>query len=276
MKALLIFFLVGFASNSFGQNIYGSVSYGAMGYHCKYTDIQDSYTSYIDAFQAVLDANNLSYTRTDDNFSNNGAAGALIIQLGVGQNGYSFVFTSMTTRTAQERNVEWSNGFGRTFVWKEFRRESLFDFGFYGTKNLDFYGTFGVNSNWSKMIAYYKYPDGSHTLSQEFSYNGVYKHYSVGLSFGAGFRYRFKNFLALECRYLFSKMGIGATKTDDFGLSDNSIVKDPTYSYFPEDYSKPIGLLTGNEVVPYFNRQSITLSALFYLNLDEIKKNKEK
>jgi len=263
---VLFFGVVGNIAHA--QNIYGSLTYGAMGYQCDYSDLQHSYSSYIEAMEPVLANNNLYFTDVDDNFSNRNFTGAWIFQAGMGQDGYSLVFTAMSTKTEQQRDVRWSNGFGRSFVWKETRRETLFDVGLFGTKRLDFYGTFGVNWNWTRMVSYYIYPDDTRTLTPEFAYSGVYKHYTTGLSFGAGIRYRFKNFLALECRYLFSKIGIGSKKEDDFGLSDAAIVKNPDYSYFPEDYTEPINITSGNELVPYFNRQSITLSAIFYLNLD--------
>ena len=272
----LFIFLVGQSLQ--GQNIYGSLTYGLMGYKCDYSDLQNSYSSYLKLMDPILAENNLYFTDVDDNFSNRNIAGALTFQLGVGSDKLSFVFTAMSTKTDQTRDVRWSNGFGRSFVWKEARRETLFDFGFFGTKHFDFYGTFGVNWNWTRMVTYTIYPDESRTLTHEYAYNGVYKHYTVGLSYGGGIRYRFKNYLALECRYLFSKVGFGIiNKDEDSGLSDASIVKNPNYSYFPLDYTEPISLTSGNELVPYFNRHSITLSLIFYLNRDNIKqKNKNK
>lgn len=247
-----------------------------MGYRADYTDLQKSYASYITFMEPILSENNLKFTAVDDNFSNDALTGAFIFQAGVGQDGYSIVFTAMSTKTSQSRDVYWSNGFGRNFTWKETRRETLFDIGFFGTKRFDFYGTFGVNWNWTRMVSYYIYPDKSRNLSHEFAYNGVYKKYTVGLSFGGGLRFRFKNFIALECRYLYSKIGIGGiAKSEDFGLSDNSITKNPDYSYFPEDFLAPISITSGNELRPYFNRHSITLSAVFYLNLEELRKKRK-
>lgn len=260
----------------YGQHLYGSLTYGVMGYKSNYAAIQNSYSSYIESMEPILANNNLTFTSIDANFSNNNLAGALTFQLGFGGDGLSFVFTAMQTNTEQERNVRWSNGFGRSFVWKENRRETLFDIGMFGTKRLDFYGTFGVNWNWTRMVSYYMYPDDTQTLSSEFAYNGVYKHYLVGLSFGAGMRYRFKNYLALEFRYLFSKAGIVNDQDEDFGLSDNSITKNPDFQYFPGDFTEPVGLTTGNQIVPYFNRQSATVSAIFYLNLENRKQKEGK
>lgn len=277
MKILVIVFFY-FVSGHYlqAQNLYASLTYGAMGYRCNYEDLNRSYSSYIEFMKPVLENNNLQFTKVDKGFSNNRLANVLTFQIGIGANGYSLVFSAMSTNTTQTRNVQWSNGFGRSFEWKELRRETLLDFGFYGSKRFDFYGTFGVNWNWTRMVSYYIYPDESKTLTHEFAHNGVYKHYTVGLSFGAGVRYRFKNFLALEARYLFSKIGFGIiNKDEDFGLSDNSIVKNPDYSYFPLDYTEPISLTSGNQLVPYFNRHSITLSAIFYLNLQELKKEKK-
>lgn len=278
MKTLLTtLFFVAAGHFAQAQNIYGSLTYGAMGYRCDYTDLNQSYSSYQEAMEPILANNNLYFTDVDENFSNDGLTGAWTFQIGMGQGGYSLVFTAMSTKTAQTRDVRWSNGFGRSFVWKEQRRETLFDFGFFGTKHLDVYGTFGTNWNWTRMVSYYIYPDETRTLTHEFAYNGVYKHYTVGLSFGGGVRYRFKNFLALEARYLFSKIGFGIiNKEEDFGLSDAAIVKHPDYTYFPQDYTEPISVTSGNELVPYFNRQSVTLSAIFYLNLDQTRSNKKR
>lgn len=279
MKTIFISFFIFLAGQTLqGQNIYGSLTYGLMGYQCDYSDLQNSYSSYLELMDPILAENNLYFTDVDNNFSNRNIAGALTFQLGVGSDKLSIVFTAMSTKTDQTRDVRWSNGFGRSFVWKETRRETLFDFGFFGTKHLDFYGTFGVNWNWTRMASYAIYPDESRTLTHEYAYNGVYKHYTVGLSYGGGIRYRFKNFLALECRYLFSEVGFGIiNKEEDSGLSDASIVKNPNYSYFPLDYTEPISLTSGNELIPYFNRHSITLSLLFYLNKDNMKqKNKSK
>lgn len=278
MKTIISLLLIlGAAHTAQSQNIYGSLTYGAMGYRCNYEDLNYSYNSYIESMEPILANNNLHFTDVDDNFSNDGLTGALTFQIGMGAERYSLVFTAMSTKTAQTRDVRWSNGFGRSFVWKETRRETLFDLGLYGTKRLDFYGTFGVNWNWTRMVSYYIYPDETRTLSHEFANNGVYKHYTVGLSFGAGVRYRFKNFIALEARYLFSKIGFGIiNKEEDFGLSDASITKHPDYSYFPQDYTEPISVTSGNELVPYFNRQSITLSAIFYLNLQQFNKKSDK
>jgi hypothetical protein len=246
MKTLLSVLVIILLGNlALAQNIYGSLTYGAMGYRCNYDELNHSYNSYVESMEPILANNNWSFTQIDKDFSNNNLAGALTFQLGMGAEGYSLVFTAMSTKTEQTRDVRWSNGFGRSFVWKEQRRETLFDIGFYGTERFDFYGTFGVNWNWTRMVSYYIYPDESRTLTHEFAYNGVYKHYTVGLSFGAGVRYRFKNFLALEARYLFSKIGFGIiNKEEDFGLSDNSIVKNPDYSYFQQDYTEPISLLS--------------------------------
>lgn len=272
MKRLftVLFFVVA-GQSIHAQNVYGSLTYGAMGYKCNYADLQHSYSSYLEAMEPILASNNLEFTDVDDNFSNNNLAGALTFQLGMGDDKFSFVFTAMSTKTEQTRDVRWSNGYGRSFVWKESRRETLLDLGYFGTKHFDFYGTLGLNWNWTRMVSYYIYPDETRTLTSEFAYSGVYKHYTVGLSFGAGIRYRFPNFMALECRYLFSKVGFGIiNKEEDFGLSDVSITKNPDFGYFPLDYTEPISVTSGNELVPYFNRQSITLSAIFYLNMDKI------
>lgn len=276
-EILILFLFLSLTYTSFSQNLYASYSYGLMYSSINNSDLQTSYSSYIQSMQPILDQNGLAFTQVDENFSPTQVHGVWSFQVGMGAEGLSLVFSALNSNTSQVRNVFWSNGFGRSFEWKETRRETVLDLGLFGTKKLDFYGSFGVNWNWSRMVSYQIYPDGTRTLTNEAGYNGVYKKYTTGLSFGAGVRYRFKNYVALEARYLYSKIGIGSKKEDDFGFSDNSMSKNPTISYFPQDFTGTIAVDAGNELVPYFNRHSVTLSAIFYLNLTELKKkNKQK
>lgn len=246
------------------QSVFCSFGFGA-GFHLSQNQaLQDSYSSYETYIRNELEQNNLTLTQVDPNFSRSQFDDVFSFHTGFSGDGIAFTITYLQNKASQERSLMWSNNYGRSFKWYELRREILFDVG-YGGRHFDFYGTFGVHFDWYRMTSYQIYPDGTESLTNEAGFNGVYKKYDTGISFGAGMKYKFKNYIALDLRYVFSR----ASKSDDgitedFGLSDNSFSKNPTYSYFPGDFTQPIDVNSGNQLNPTFNRHLISLSVLYF------------
>lgn len=268
-KPLLILFFVLFTFCGVSQSIYGSFGYG-MGVHSSQNlALQNSYSSYETYIRAELEQNNLMLTHVDPNFNRSQPDDLFSFHAGFSGDGIAFTVSYFQNKAKQSREITWSNNYGRSFDWSELRREVLLDLG-YGGDYFDFYGTFGVHFDWFRMVSYQIYPDGTYSLTNQAGFNGIYQKYDTGISLGAGMKFRFKKYIALDLRYLFSrasKFEDGITK--DFGLSDNSFSKNPTYSYFPEDFTQPIGINSGNELIPSFNRHLFSLSVLYYFRFNK-------
>lgn len=268
-KRILILLLLFCAFPGKSQSVFCSFGYG-VGYHSSRNQLlQDSYSSYETYIREELQQNNLSLTRIDPNFNSSQFDDVFSFHTGFSGDGIAFTVSYFQNKAKQSRSLIWSNNYGRNFDWYELRREVLFDIG-YGGKHLDVYGSFGVHFDWYRMVTYQVYPDGTLSLTNQAGYNGVYQKYNTGITFGAGIKYKFKNYLALDLRYLFSR----ASKfedglTNDFGLSDNSYSKNPDFSYFPGDFTQPIGVASGNQLIPVFNRHLISLSVLYFLRFND-------
>lgn len=268
MKKLLLISALVLATAGYGQSIFCSFGYGG-GYHISDNSaLQNSYDSYKTYIGQAVESNGLQLTEVDPNFTSGQFDDVFSFHGGFSGEGIAFTVSYFQNKARQERAVRWSNNYGRSFDWYELRREVLFDLG-YGSKHFDFYGTFGVHFDWFRMTSYTLYPDGSRSLTNDAGFNGVYKYYNTGISLGAGMKYKFNKYIALDLRYIFSRAAV--TKdgiTEDSGLADDSFSKNPNFSYFPADFTQPIGVNTGNELIPTFNRQLLSLSILYFFNFN--------
>lgn len=269
LKSLLTILILSSASAGITQSVFCSFGYG-VGYHSSQNQaLSSSYSSYETYIRSELEQNNLTLTRIDPNFDRSQFDDIFSFQTGFSGDGIAFTVSYFQNKAKQSRSLMWSNNYGRSFDWYELRREVLFDIG-YGGKRLDFFGSFGVHFDWFRMASYQIYPDGTHSMTNQAGFNGVYQKYDTGITFGAGMRYKFKNYIALDLRYLFSrapKMDDGIT--EDFGLSDNSFSKNPDFSYFPRDFTQPIGVASGNELIPTFNRHLLSISILYFFRFND-------
>lgn len=229
------------------------------------SQLKDSYDSYIQYAKDTYSGDNFEAPK---NWTSSGIIPGYSFHLGVAGKGVSFSVCYFGYRLKQTRSIIRESGFGRTFVWREQRDEYLFDIG-YGKKKFDLYFSFGTNFNHYKMSSYQVYPSGIESINNEFIFNGNYRVYDVGLSYGIGGKIKPVKYLAIDIRCIYAGTTLpGENRLSDIGrepaLADNTISRVPTTEQYPKDYTQPINL--DNEIVPDFSRFCIRTSILFYLN----------
>lgn len=238
----------------------------------KYDRLQSSYDSYL---QSIENSNPGIEYEADPNFDSKQFTDFLSFHFGASFDGGFFSFNFMPNTTRQTRTVMFPNNYGRKFVFSDRRYEFLFDIG-YGSKKVDVFGTFGVNMNKYRMVSYSIYPDGSASLTNEYFYNGVYKNFDAGLSYGLGINYKPIQFLAIELRYIYAHNKLPGENTDL--IADTGSLYDPSYAKtvgtgsFPSDYT--LGFSPNNYLTPDFSQHYLCLSLVFHIDSDKLfKKN---
>lgn len=232
------------------------------------TKLQDSYSSYL----TYLDNNFASDSYTaDPNWNTNSVVTTFSFHLGIAGEGVMAGIAYFPYRLKQERYIKRESGYGRKFVWKENRNELLFDVG-YGSKFIDAFGLFGVNFNNYTMASYQIYPDGTESINGSYNFNGLFKQFDAGLSYGLGLKIKPLKFIAIDVRYIiardnlpFENTTIGASPA----LADNSLARTPGTNQYPQDYNKPLAVNNGNEIVPNFKRNTIQLTLLYYFRSND-------
>jgi hypothetical protein len=226
--------------------------------------LQNSFSSYLtnlsttfpnDPYQAV------------DNWSTKSLRPTYSFQFGFTGGHFTSGMAYLYNDVTQERSVIRQSGYGRKFVWNEKRHEILVDFG-YGSEYFDIYGSVGCNFNYFKMSSYQIYPSGALSINSEYFFNGNFRQFDAGMTYGLGFRIKPIKYFAIDARYILSRnnligeSNIGANPA----LSDNSFAREPGTSQYPQDYTQPITL--DNEVVADFKRSAFICSLLFYFNYE--------
>lgn len=238
----------------------------------KYQAMQANYESYLRDIEQKNP--NISY-EADKTFATTSIVDYLSFRVGASFDGGYFGFSFIPNTHAQIRNVQFANGYGRRFVFSERRYEYIFDLGF-GSRKFDFFGSFGVNMNKFRVASYTLYPDGSASLTNEYYYNGVYKYFDAGLSYGLGFHIKPIQYLGFEFRYLFAHHSFPGENTDlvaqEEGFSDFSYAKTVGTDAYPEDYTQ--GFSGDNKLKPQFSQHYLSISVIFHLDADKLKKKK--
>lgn len=228
--------------------------------------LQASYSSY----QSFLDQNfaNDPYT-ADPNWDLTNVIPAYSLQAGVSIDGAMFGVAYLPHFLKQERYVMRESGYGRKFSWREQRHDVLFDIG-WGSEYVDVYGSLGVNFVNYKMVSSIVYPSGTESVTNEFDFNGVFRHFDAGYSVGGGIRVKPLNFLALDFRYIFSSDLLPGENNsiieDNVALADPSFARTPGTSQYPQDYTQPLALT--NEIVPNFRRSYVQLTLHYFYRND--------
>ena len=238
--------------------------YGVTHSKADLTRIQNSYSSYL----RFLDTNfpNDAYTASE-NWDSQSVDDIFGAQVGIsGENLYTSI-SYFRFNYEQERSVLRESGYGRTFVWKEYRNEILLDLG-YGSKYFDVFGSFGMNANNYRMVSYQVYPSGAASLTNEFNFNGLFKQFDAGMTYGFGIKVKPIKHVAFDVRYLFARDNIIGEKNqlveDNLTLTDNSWARTPGTADLPADYTQPLSYT--NSIVPNFKRNYLIFTALFYFN----------
>ncbi len=258
---LLLFFSV----RSYAQQgLYFAPGIG-LNYSTTHLDkLQNSFASYLTNLNNVFPDDPY---RAVDNWSSKSFRPAYSFQFGFTSehltSGMVYLYNDLT----QERSIVRQSGYGRKFVWNEKRHEILVDLG-YGSKYFDVFGSIGCNMNYFKMSSYQLYPSGAISINSEYFFNGNFRQFDAGMTYGLGFKIKPVKYLAFDVRYILSRdnligeSNIGA----DAALSDNSFAREPGTSQYPQDYTQPISL--NNEIVADFKRSSLICSLLFYFNYE--------
>lgn len=265
MKHFILLICIVISSSVCSQmDLYISPGFGVGYTKANLTRLQNSYSSYL----SYLDENvpNDPYT-ADKNWDGSSVISTFSFHLGVSGDGIMFGLSYFPYRLKQERFVMRESGYGRRFVWTEKRNEWLFDIG-YGSKLFDVFGSFGVNSNNYKMASYQVYPDGTQNMGPEYNFNGLFKQFDAGFSYGLGLKVKPLKFLAVEFRWLFANDNLPFEKSglnlgSEPALTDNAYARTPGTSQYPADYTKPLDL--ENEVIPNFKRNYLQFSVLYYI-----------
>lgn len=266
---ILLLLLTGGASIPLMAQIdyYLSPGYGVGFSKARLDKIQDSYTSY----QTYMNNNVPGDPITaDPNWNAKELIRCLSFHAGFSGESVMAGIAYFPYRLTQERYVMQTSGYGRKFVWKEARNEVMFDIG-YGSKYVDFFGSFGVNFNTYKMLSYQVYPSGALSINSEFNFNGLFTVFDAGVSFGAGLKVKVIPFLALEMRYIYAGTLLPGERNsiieDPSALSDNSFSREPGTNHYPQDYMQPLTL--ENEINPNFQRSTLQFSILLYFRQDD-------
>lgn len=230
--------------------------------------LQKSYDSYISYAKNTYSGDDFDAPK---NWSSSSFTPGLSFHAGASGDGICFSISYFGYKLKQTRNIIRESGYGRRFVWKENRNEILFDIG-YGSNKFDVFASFGVNSNNYKMSSYQIYPSGAESINNEFNFNGNYRVYDAGISYGAGIKIKPTKYLAIDLRLI--RAGdqlIGEGKNVDItgegtAVTDNTIARTPGTSQYPEDYTEPLDL--ENEIIPNFSRLYVQASFLFYIRLN--------
>lgn len=224
--------------------------------------LQESYDSYI----AYKNESTTNFTH-DENWSSRTGAFTWGAQVGVSAKPLCLNFTYLNTHVKQFRNILNDNNYGRSFEWHERRSEVLIDIG-YGSPKFDFFGSFGINMNNFTMLSYQVYPDGTKSLSSEYTFNGVFKQYDGGISYGFGMKIKPLKHVGIELRYLYANdQLIGEDNlmiADNATLTDNSRDRYPGTSEYPQNYQEPLSF--DNYIIPNFSASYLQLTLFYYFN----------
>lgn len=274
MKHFLSLLALKFSVLCFGQlDLVFGPGFGAGYTVAKYDQLQASYASYLQDLEN--NTNGMSY-EADPNFNAKLISDFLSFRIGASFEGGYVGFAFLPNTNIQTRNVSFSNNYGRKFVFSDRRHEYVFDIG-YGSKKFDFFGTFGVNMNKYRMVSYAVYPDGSESLTNEYYYNGVYKNFDAGLSYGFGFQIKPVQYVGFEIRYLFASNRFPGERTDlvaeNASMGDFSYAKKVGTEAYPLDYTK--GFSQDNYIIPNFSQHYLSLSLIFHIDADKLKKNEK-
>ena len=223
--------------------------------------LQSSYNSYIQ-LKKESSSTNLKY---DNNWSKLMFTPTIGGQIGISTKPLFVAFSFLHTHAKQKRSIEFGNDYGREFSWSERRNEFLLDLGF-GSPKIDIFGSFGVNGNNFTMSSFQVYPDGTKSLSSEYNFNGVFKQYDGGISYGFGIKIKPVKYVGLELRYLYANdQLIGENNLlieDNVTLTDNSRDRSYGTSELPQDYREPLSF--SNSIVPNFSCSYLNLSIFYY------------
>lgn len=268
-KAIFFIILLGFISFHLQAQVsfYCSPGFTFAYSNANLSQLQDSYDSYLEYAENTYSGDSFEAPK---NWTSSGFIPGYSFHLGVAGGGVHFTVSHFGYRLKQTRAIIRESGYGRKFVWREKRNEFLFDLG-YGGKKLDAFFSFGTNFNHYKMSSYQVYPSGVESMSNAFNFNGNYRVYDVGLSYGLGVKIKPINYLAIDLRLVYAGTNLPGEKRnknigDDPALADNTISRTPTTEQYPADYTEPINL--ENEIVPDFSRLCIRTTILFYLKFD--------
>lgn len=207
------------------------------------TKLQNSYSSYKTHIRNIFPNDPFE---DNGNWKNTQFVPHFAVQAGFSGDDFYTAFAWHTASFKQELELKRQSGYGRKFVWLENRNELMIDIG-YGSKKVNVFGTIGANFGNHTMASYQIYPDGTLSIGNEFTFNGLYKGFDAGMNYGLGFQYKFNKRINAEMRfYLSSDKLIG--EPDEFvAYADNSFSRVPGTNQLPQDYTKPQTL--DNEVL---------------------------
>jgi opacity protein-like surface antigen len=224
--------------------------------------LQNSFDTYLTNLTTIFPTDP---SQAVDNWSSVSLRPTYSFQFGLRSNKFTTGMAYFYNDVTQTRSVMQQSGFGRKFVWNEKRHEIVVDLG-YGTEYLDVFGSVGSNFNYFKLSSYQIYPSGALSINSEYFYNGNFRQFDAGMTYGLGVRIKPIKFLAIELRYILSRDNLIGESTEGGGqpaLSDDSFARIPGTSQYPQDYTQPISL--DNEIVADFKRSAFICSILFYL-----------
>lgn len=226
--------------------------------------LQNSFSSYLTNLSTIFP--NDPY-QSVDNWSSKSLRPTYSFQFGFTNEHFTSGMAYFYNDHTQIRTINQQSGYGRKFVWNEKRHEILVDLG-YGSTYFDVFGSVGCNLNYFKMSSYQIYPSGALSMNSEYFFNGNFRQFDAGMTYGLGFKIKPIKYLAIEVRYILSRDNlIGETDIgDEPALSDDSFAREPGTSQYPQDYTQPISL--DNEIVADFKRSAFICSLLFYFNYE--------
>ncbi len=205
--------------------------------------IQNSYSTY---------KNHIKNIFPNDPFTDNGnwKNGQIVphfsIQAGIAGEGLHAAFSFSQATFKQQLALIRQSGYGRQFDWLEKRTELMIDIG-YGTKKASLFAILGSNFGNHTMASYQVYPDGTLSIGNEFTFNGLYKGFDAGLNYGLGGQFRFNKRFSLDLRYFISSDKLIGEPDEFVAYADNTFSRVPGTNQLPQDYTKPQTL--DNEVL---------------------------
>lgn len=224
------------------------------------TGIQNSYSSYKEYAKIAYAGDAFE---DNGNWKNNQASPTFSLTAGYQIDALLFDMSYHRSAYTQEKELIRNSGYGRSFLWKENKNEVLVNIG-YRFDQLAIFGGLGSNFNKFTMASYQVYPDGTKSINNEFTFNGLFKGQDVGLSYSVAAKYYFFEFLHAELRYIYSTDKLVGGGSEFLALSDFNDGRAPLTSEFPGDYTKPLGF--SNNVLVGVNRSYLLFTLCFELN----------
>lgn len=261
MKTILTTLIILLSFLSFSQTgAYLSLGYGLNYGKGDLTGIKNSYTSY------KLYS---KQTHTNDSFEDNGnwkevqTSPTLSITAGYQIENLLFDMSYHRSIFSQEKELIRQSGYGRNYLWKEKRHEVLVNVGRRIGK-LAFIAGLGSNFTNFTMASYQVYPDGSKSINNEYSFNGLFKGSDVGFSYSLALKYYIFDYLHAELRYIYSTDKLIGGSDEFLSIYDFTNARDPITNEFPLDYNKPLNF--ENSVLVGVNRSYLLFTIALELN----------